>query len=287
MGTSLTVLLWIAGAGAFGGFVDGLITSKPYRLRIASHSLDLGFIGDAFYGATAGVAIFAFAGAVFKFELGKFGDTQEFLRIIAWGMLSGFAGLRLLQPLSERMIRQIARDTVTDAVGDVAAKDLEVSMAIDRGRCDLANFDLLAQHLGWLQGTDDQKKKLQDLLDDAGRRFDLVLKTAPNHEEAKNGKARTAKRRAQLTLDMKDKKAKLQQAVDLESEIITSNPKSSRAYYNRACYKTLLGMPDDIALADLRTAIDINPAWKSNAQEDDDFKSLWTKDEFKHLIGAH
>lgn len=285
--SNVSLLLLVAGTGAFGGFVDGLIIGRTYRLRIGSRSIDLGFVGDMLLGATSSVAIFSVAGALLNIKFSSLADPAEFLRVVAWGVLSGFAGLRLLQPLSERMVRQIARDTVVDAVSGLNSESMEASMEVKRGEADLANFDLLVTQFNWLEDKDDKKKaQLNALLTDAGIRFDLALKSSPGLEDALQGKARTAKRRAQMSIDEQAKNALLKEAIEIESKLISSNPKASRAYYNRACYQVLLGAPESSALSDLQTAFDGNALLKTVAREDKDLKMLQKNPQFQHLLAA-
>ncbi len=65
---------------------------------------------------------------------------------------------------------------------------------------------------------------------------------------------------------------------------IELNPNFFNARFNRACVYALLGDKDN-ALADLRKAIEFDPAYKEKARADEYFKSLWADDDFKKLVG--
>ncbi len=78
------------------------------------------------------------------------------------------------------------------------------------------------------------------------------------------------------------KKGRLDEAIESYNKAIELSPKIPVFIYNRGCAYCRKG--DNVnALADLEKAISMNPQFKSYAQKDVDFKSLWDNEEFKKL----
>ncbi len=54
------------------------------------------------------------------------------------------------------------------------------------------------------------------------------------------------------------------------------------AYYNKACVYSLLSQKKE-CLANLSRCIDIDTSYKLMASEDEDFKDLWSDEDFRRL----
>lgn len=79
------------------------------------------------------------------------------------------------------------------------------------------------------------------------------------------------------------KTGKLDEAIDSYTKAIQLNPPGIAIFlYNRGCAYCRKG--DKVnAMADLTKAISMNPQFKSYAQGDEDYKSLWDSEDFKKL----
>jgi tetratricopeptide (TPR) repeat protein len=76
---------------------------------------------------------------------------------------------------------------------------------------------------------------------------------------------------------------KLDEAIASYSKAIELAPDQPVFVYNRGCAYSIKGDKAN-ALADLGKATSMNPQFKSYAQKDEDFKSLWEDAEFKKII---
>jgi tetratricopeptide (TPR) repeat protein len=92
------------------------------------------------------------------------------------------------------------------------------------------------------------------------------------------------KRLAGETADRGEKLRLYQRAIDATSEAIRFNPAYDRAYYNRACYRTLVGGPVPEILADLREAIGLFPLNRLYARSDGDFDPIRKEPAFQSLV---
>jgi Flp pilus assembly protein TadD len=73
------------------------------------------------------------------------------------------------------------------------------------------------------------------------------------------------------------------QALESVNKDILLMPGNVLGYYNRACIYSLKGDKSH-ALSDLKKAIEINPWFKQNALQDEDFKNLKDDEDFKALV---
>lgn len=126
----------VMGFGGLGGFVDGLTTDIVYRVNFGGRSVDIGSLGDVLAASTAAIAIFTVGNALFpEMQLKSFGtDPGESIRIIALSVLSGYAGVRLLDPLTRKLVEQISSE------GAGATRSFEIALRLDRGRFTLMDY---------------------------------------------------------------------------------------------------------------------------------------------------
>jgi hypothetical protein len=283
---NLLVLLTIAVSGAFGGFVHGLLAPKDYKFRLGKRLVNLGSAGDALTGATAGIAIFAVAGGLLKVDLEKMAATDEFIRVIAWGVLSGFAGVRLLEPMTEKFVKQIVGEEIERGIKGLAAKSVETSIDIDLANGCITKYEVDKK----LSGSMVKKEDLEKDLADAQNAVDRVLQREPTNEEALRIKAKIYKRKAAECADPKDKIPLYDEAIALTNRIVAINPRSEIGYYNRACYMALLrtlepNMSLDGILESLGEAIKLSETNMKRATEDPDFDSIKREPSFQKLTG--
>src|SRR5919107_356258 len=264
------VLILIMLAGAFGGFVDGLLHQKSYFFRLGNRNIDLGSLGDAFVGITASLAMFTVAGAGFNIQWGNAGETGNFIRVIAWGVLSGFAGIRFLNPLSEKTIEQIAGRTAREAVKQSQTLNEEAVTAFADAQRFLANYDIRHKELDAAGKYADA----EELLQKAEALFDIVLKANRDNSQALRGKARVYRRRAERP-DVSPKQAEeyWNAAFQFLNSIIGRDGGAASAYYTLACYKALTGRNEE-AFSNLEKAVQIYDTLKESAKVDADFNKI-------------
>jgi len=280
--SGLEVLLIISLAGAFGGFVDGLSTRKPYTFAYKDKTTDIGFLGDIFVGAAASIAIFTVAGAVFGIDNNwhEIETPAVFMRVVALGVLSGYVGIRLLNPLSAKLVKEIADDAAKKAVQESATVNWEVALNVQEGNQIISDYDRIL-----LDFNNDHKKLLasakineaNNMLKEAAARFDMALSVDPISRDANRGKARVLRREAEIAKaggNDTDAANKWKSAIQLLTEIIQRDPNSAFALYNRSCYRLLSNAPKDSVLEDLEAAIKIHEQLKGRALRDPDFKVL-------------
>lgn len=282
--TSLPALVGVVmGFGALGGFVDGLTTDIPYRVNFGARSIDIGSLGDALAGATAAIAIFTVGNALFpEMKLKSFGvDIDHSIRVIAVSVLSGYAGVRLLNPLTRKLVEQISADKAHEATRTLKGRDEELVINVKDGDRQLYRFDSERDRLI-------EERKAAEVLDGAGKSFDIALKIDPLDTEALMGMAKVARRRAELKeREQASGEADWDLALELLDRITRNNPRAMRAFYNKACYKQIrrrTGTPDEEALRDLKTAIELRPEVKARARSDPDFAAIRNAEAFQALV---
>lgn len=279
------VILVLMLFGGLGGFVDGLTANVSYKVSWGGRRWEIGSLGDVLVGMTAAIAIFTVASALFpdlkieEFET----DLKQFIRIVAVGVLSGYAGIRLLNPLTRKLAEQIATDKANEAVKAIKTQSVELTINVKDGDRKLANYDFQKDHLFAEEKYDDAAK----LLDEPQKCYQAALGIDPVDTEALMGAAKVARRRAELAkLQDRDPDDYWKAAIKALDGITDRDKQSARAFYNKACYKNLMGRPSGEVLKDLKVAIDLSPALKDRARTDPDFATLKDKDaDFNKMTG--
>jgi|LZQN01.1.fsa_nt_gb hypothetical protein len=210
-------------------------------------------------------------------------QPEVFLKVVAWGVLSGYVGIRLLNPLSTKLVQDIANSAAKKAMQETTTVNWELSLYVQEGDQLLIEYDRL------LFENDNDHKKLLDSsnaelahkkLKSACDQYDLALSIDSLCREANRGKARALRREAELMeKEEKDASNKWKSAIQQLTDIIKWDPNSAFALYNRACYRTLSSPSDSsenllLALEDLGVAIKIHDKLKSKALTDPDFNKL-------------
>lgn len=112
--------------------------------------------------------------------------------------------------------------------------------------------------------------------------IDLSLSTDPANAKAHILKGMILKRLAQKSGTPGDK-ALLQQALSHALEAARIKPNVGGAFYNAACYQTLLGMDHSEVLKNLAHSFELDPKLKQIAVTDEDLKDIWNDPNFKNL----
>lgn len=270
------ILTLIGISGFFGGMVDGLRSERHYKWRFGSFAKEWGTLGDALVGVTAALAIFAFAENIFGSERFTTAVTvYSLLKLVAWGVLSGYAGTKLLDPLTSKAVKDIAKEEAVKAVkqqtvaGDEALHNLEEAA------------QKVTQHLQIISALKpgETNTRALGLLDEAQRKYTLVLQSDPGNLRAQLGLANVHSYRAeyQQRANLPDAKASFAKAIKTVDDLIRREPKLAKAYYNRACYKTLAAGPDVAppeAVDDLLEAVELDENLKQYAADDPDLVKL-------------
>lgn len=237
-------------SGGFGGFVFGLHTGNAYKLRlpITGKTIELGFVGDILVGIAASVTIFFVAGALFGLQVKENFTNECFIKMVALGVVSGFAGIRVLTGMSSKLMERIS----------------EIDERIDQVEKVDRIAELIRQADFLLSNNPDRAKII----------YDKALLIDSKSEPAKIGLAKSLRRLNRI----KD-------AISILSEVIELNPNAERAYYNRACYKHLSQEynKEDI-LRDLQKAVSLFDFYREYALDDVDFKDLREDPDFKRIL---
>jgi Tfp pilus assembly protein PilF len=271
------LLVSIMLSGFFGGFVDGLRSDKSFKFRLGTTSKEWGSIGNALVGTVAAVAIFAFAESVFGAETVTASSMCEFtfLKVMAFAVLSGYAGTRLLDPLTEKMVKEFVDRATLQAVEQRATQDQVAAQNIREAE------QAITQHLAMVAGLSKGvvSKEAEKLLVDAERKFELVLANDPASIPAQLGLANVYGYRGDYVgvtapQDARQRADCYAKAINVLDALIKRAPNVAKAYYNRACCKAVAGKDKDSAAADLARAVELDPHFKEYARGDKDLDSL-------------
>ncbi len=168
--------------------------------------------------------------------------------MIALGVVSGFAGIRVLSGMSSKLMEKIS----------------EIDERIDQVEKTDRVAELIRQADFLLDNNPDRAKII----------YDKALLIDSKSEPARIGLAKALRRLNGI-----------QDAISILSEIIELNPNAERAYYNRSCYKNL--SPDyskDDALRDLEKAVSLFDFYREYALDDKDFEDLRDDPDFQKDI---
>jgi hypothetical protein len=279
------VLLVVVLAGGFGGFVDGLLHDRTYQFRLMHMRINLGSIGDALVGIAAGIAIFTVASALFGIEYPEIWKPDHFLKMVAIGVIAGFAGIRLLNPMSERMVERIASEQVARELEQRDELTTEMSMDLAKAEGLLDRFDNEKLALRSMPAGEGEQSGLEvgaELLQQALKTFDLALQRDAMDQRALRGKSRTYRRLAEWIGDSERQREYWQKAMGILSGIIKRQPGAAWARYNRACYRVLSDPESREWRKDLAEAFAIREDLGSVALIDPDLRQV--KGEVQRLI---
>lgn len=282
---SLGLIFCITLAGALGGFAHALVAEEPHAIwpfQGANTSKVNQALADTVLGVAAAWAVFLISD-LFGLDSDAIDLKKDLVKLMALGVVSGYAGVRLLNPMSARIgrrieeaekhlqerIKQLEKEQhhATEQMSEVN-KNIKAGGEVNRYR------QLLAEASAY---------ERVEAFGPALEKIDEVLVTRADDEDALLKKAKYLKRNAQREKDGNLTGA-LKEAINITSSILDRNPQSSRAFYNRACYKCLLKHELDEVIKDLRKAIELDSIFKISAGHDADFTDIRNKAAFKKLI---
>lgn len=236
--------------GAMGGMAASIGQHRQNPVNIFGKPFSLGILGDAFVGAAAGIAVQLVAD-----------NNVASVHVVGLALLAGVAGSKFLFDMSGAVLGKLmAEQRRLGAKVDTIDQVLELVREGER---------LL---------TDGRPKEAEAL-------FRHALEIDKMHPLARLDLAKSL--RHQADIDRGKRKSQLmKEAIRLLDECIQSSSRYDRAYYNRACYKAVSGMPPDTTLADLKQAISLFAGNRSIARRDPDFISLRENADFLILVGT-
>jgi hypothetical protein len=274
---TFVMLAIIALAGALGGLVMGFDSSRANKVVLPfqnGRSITLGFFGDMLIGSAASLSIHFVADPIFNpTGVGDtLRETRGIVREVSLGVISGFAGIKVLFSMSEIPTRLINASK---------AQMIDRMQEQDRSRELLRQVEDALRQIDAKRKDGDKSGAITDL-EKAEQAIEHVLTQSQQDPRALVVKAKVLRRKAEL--DVGSEAAKWwQNAIDTLSDALKVDPSYDRAFYNRACYYAIKG--DQIAaLADLRQAVAYFAPNKIFARDDDDFVTLRTDKEFQKLI---
>lgn len=257
------VILIILG-GSLGGIIRGLSRTQDLILTLPNGTkVDLGFLGDMLIGVGASFGVLIFMTPILELDFDKDITNKIMIKLISVSIIAGYAGIALLSQLSSRLVRQL-QEEMSENIEEIESE---------------RNSDVYAEEAKKIANElKNKKKKDEDFHEALNAAFGLV-----NHALSINEKNLKAISTKGNLLKLADK---VDEALIQANKILHINPKSETGYYNRACYKCLLGnYPLSDVLADLAAAIKLLPVNKYWAQQDDDFSRIKPDPKFRKLVG--
>jgi tetratricopeptide (TPR) repeat protein len=265
-------LLWvILVLGALGGATSSLSHNDAFvpcdfgpEARDARVLWKLGTLGDMVVGVGGALTLaFLFGGTILKVDF----DKPTYLGLLILTSVSfaaGVAGRPLIEAAGQALAARVAKQ---------AEQAIKVSEQADRrsGEAPSPAYTVMARMF-----------RKEGALEAGDRAVDEALRAAPRNAEAHLEKARILKRLACRSKPPDPKK--LEQAAEHAKHARDINPTAEAAWYNWACYEALLGHTEK-ALRALGRAIELEPANRRLAWEDDDLASLSTDPEFVRIAG--
>lgn len=293
--TIVTLVLVVMFFGALGGFVDGLTTDIHHNFTWGTYTKDIGSFGDALVGATSALAIFTVANSIFGElkDLDLFpGNVALSIKVIAIGVLSGYAGIRFLNPLTRRVAEQIATEKANEAAKSVKRRNDELAINVKDGDKYLYQHD--AAKPSWFRNSQlpipEKAKAIEEakkLLKNAQNSYKVALDVDAADTEALMGMAKVARRLAEVKEEKNEPNTlDWTAAIDYLKKIIDKDANSARAYYNLACYLAISGKAETEALKALEKATELYPSLKAKANADPDFQELKKSSEFTRICGS-
>jgi tetratricopeptide (TPR) repeat protein len=284
-------------AGAIGGLVASINapTNNTIRLtgisrakadRLSGKHVDLGFVGDLIVGGAAGIAIVFFSNiavtnnAPANSAPGNNAPSQsiDYLKLIPLGLMAGVVGKRALPRMSEAVMDKLVSETES-------LKEQHSRLEDHVKTLDHIN-ELIQEGERYLIEGDEEKQdnsKRAGKYESARDTFLKAIELDHGHSVAYVCLGKAMKRLATGTSDREEKTKLIEEAIDATSEAIKLNPTYDRAYYNRACYRSLNRKTAD-ALNDLEKAIRLFPLNRLYAKSDPDFEALQRDERFQFLV---
>jgi tetratricopeptide (TPR) repeat protein len=284
-------------AGAFGGFVGGIngggaglrLTLPKGNASREPRQIELGFAGDILVGAAAGIMIVLFL----HFGANQSNEFPPLQRLVPLGLMGGVVSKKALAGVSDLIISRLVSEQAVLRAEQTRiqgqTEQLRIGQVTIQDRLKKLDHinELIQEGERYLMEAEEEKTDRSRRLFKVESALKIFLQAAEidhTHSVAFVCVGKAFKRLAGETADRGEKLRLYQRAIDATSEAIRFNPAYDRAYYNRACYRTLVGGPVPEILADLREAIGLFPLNRLYARSDGDFDPIRKEPAFQSLV---
>ena len=270
----------LVATGTFGGVLRALF-AREGSLELATLDmsknprLKVGTLGDILIGIGGSVAVFF----VFANSIRLDASVGSMLMVISLGIIAGFAGRNVLILLQDKMQRQLL--AVEKKAEDAGKAALELSTA--KSCYAIAQSLLLAYDT-----TSVPADRRRPVLDQAIDQLHEALKADPKYTKAMTLLGYAKKRLALLdTTEPHVRRKLIKESVEHCQEALEKDPDLAVAYFNLACYQTLLWEdPPKAIIESLERAVGLKPSYLSDLK-DPDLAELWKTDDFKSFCRRH
>lgn len=266
----MDLILLIICSGSMGGIIYALASPNAYTISIPldGKEFNTGFFGHMIIGIGAAFVTIAFA-QLLGLEIEKISNTSEatkeitylltpIIHIIGIGIIGGFSGLKIINGLSDKILKDLERDVS------------EVKHNTEH------NIQLLYSEL-LLYGA---REKIEE------QRYHEALCDAESAIELDEGpKAWGVKARALRWLNQIPEAIV---ALDKAINLATTNNRSDLLavlLWNRACYKSLINRDINLIISDLDKSIEYNPDFKEGIIQEDDLAAAKENMTFRNHFG--
>src|SRR5436190_1476978 len=92
--------------GVIGGVISGLGDCPEHKIRLpgSGSRIELGIVGDALVGSATSLAAFTYTVTLGLVDLTKQDDHLLLIKLSSVGIITGFAGIKLLSNISSRLV---------------------------------------------------------------------------------------------------------------------------------------------------------------------------------------
>ncbi|MBI5223570.1 hypothetical protein HY990_04050 [Candidatus Micrarchaeota archaeon] len=252
--------------GSFGGLIFGFFErEKHYELcqYNGSFKINFGSLADMLTGIGAAYAVFfALAGSL-KIDIFDESNlavkTENTLRLIGLGVLSGLGGKALLFRLQTGLIKQI---------GELGQKVKKVKESGEK---------IYWYNIGELY-------RLQGKFENSEYAYGNAIELDGKYHSARIGLALTLAGKSKQAVSDKERLSLLHQALDICDAAIKEKPDFAPFYLARAAVHCISEPVSGDVKTDLEKVISIDPMMKKFIKEEDEFKVLNDLQWFKEII---
>jgi len=205
------------------------------------------------------------------------------LTIVGLGVVAGFSSTTLLRALAKGLENSVGKQYVDSAVQGADKRATAVAQEAGAAAEENATAKIVSSMALVADKNDDPGERVK-LLEAAHSFAQKCLNESPNSPEVFLANATVQRRFAEKNPDNSQRAAQYAKAIDLCSDALKIEPNLERAYYNRACYRTLNNDDITLIIADMKKAISILPENKQIFSEDPDIASIRDRPEVKALL---
>ncbi|MDP8255042.1 MAG: hypothetical protein P9M14_04780 [Candidatus Alcyoniella australis] len=303
--------------GALGGMAFGIGDHRrELRNKIPTSLWRL--LGDALIGTAAAFAALGLLHLLFTgwkhFQGIAQGRPESLVIVIGLSVAAGFAGLKMLRVVSDKLMDRI-RDAEVQAanankIASESKRQADELQDIKRTQAEAESYRIAAEQIipysqldkreknqegetgktGWEKLDPKQRDEYQKCLARAIKAYENLEKKDEKNDDALINQALIYRRIAFLVKHGKltDKnleaysKKTLSDSINLFHNLIRDSPNNARAHYLLAAYKNIAKRPeyggadysDDEIKESLKKAISISESFRSHAKVDPDFKEF-------------